>query len=456
MSNLEDYLHANHPRFLDELVEFLRIPSISTSPAHREQMQRCVNWLADHLRTVVGFKTIEVHQTTGHPILYAEHLQDPALPTVLLYGHYDVQPPEPLDEWLSPPFEPTIRDGKIFARGATDDKGQIFAQLKGLEALFHVGAGSLPVNVKVVIEGEEEVGSMSLAPWLEAHKERLRCDAVIVSDSSMHAPGLPSINTSLRGLAYFELTLTATGHDLHSGLYGGAVPNAINELARLIAKLHDQDYRITVPHFYDDVRELTPDERAELEALPYSDDALIAEIGGTGLVGEFGRHALERLWYRPTLDCNGIWGGYTETGSKTVIAARAHAKLSCRLVPDQDLHTIEQAVRAHIRSLAPPYTKVEVSFHHGAGPWRADRDHSAVSAAKRALRRSWDREPVFIGGGGSIPVVSTFRTLLNAPSVLMGLGLADDRLHSPNEKFDLINFERGITSAAFFYQELAR
>jgi acetylornithine deacetylase/succinyl-diaminopimelate desuccinylase-like protein len=455
MSDLQAYLNEHGERFTKELFDFLRIPSVSTDPEQAGTVRQCAQWVADHLRGI-GFKTVEVHDTAGHPIVYAEHCEAPGKPTVLLYGHYDVQPPEPLDEWLSPPFEPTIRDGKIFARGATDDKGQIFSHIKGLEALLKTGNGKLPVNVKVLIEGEEEVGSMNLEPWVSEHKAKLACDAVVISDSSMHAPGLPSLTTSLRGLAYFEVTVTGTGHDLHSGLYGGAVPNAINELARLIAKLHDEDYRVTVPGFYDDVLELTEAERAELNTLPHSDAELLAEVHGVGLVGEAARTTLERLWYRPTLDCNGIWGGYTAKGAKTVIAAKAHAKLSCRLVPDQDPTVIEKAVRAHLTALAPAHIKVDVSFHHGAKPWRAERDNASVQAALRAMSRAWGRDAVFIGGGGSIPVVTTFRDALGVPSVLIGLGLADDRLHSPNEKFDLINFEKGVATSAFFYEELGK
>jgi acetylornithine deacetylase/succinyl-diaminopimelate desuccinylase-like protein len=452
---LEQYFNEHRERFTAELFEFLRIPSVSTDPAQAPTVRQCAHWVAAQLKEI-GLKSVEVHETPGHPIVYAEHCEAPGKPTVLLYGHYDVQPPEPLDEWLSPPFEPTVRDGKVFARGATDDKGQVFCHVKGLEALLKTGGGRLPVNVKVLIEGEEEVGSMNLEPWVRAHRDKLKCDAVVISDSSMHAPGLPSITTSLRGLAYFEVTLQGTGHDLHSGLYGGAVPNAINELARIIAKLHDADYRVTVPNFYDKVLELTAAERAELEALPHSDAELLAEVHGVGLIGESARTTLERLWYRPTLDCNGIWGGYTAKGAKTVIAARAHAKLSCRLVPDQDPVEIERAVREHIAALAPAHVKVEVSFHHGAKPWRAERNNASVQAALRALGRAWGRDAVFIGGGGSIPVVTTFRDALGVPSVLIGLGLADDRLHSPNEKFDLINFEKGVATSAFFYEELGR
>lgn len=452
---LQKYLDTHRERFTAELFELLRIPSVSTDPAQAPTVRQCALWVADHLRGI-GIKTVEVHDTPGHPIVYAEHCEAPGKPTILLYGHYDVQPPEPLDEWLSPPFEPTVRDGKVFARGATDDKGQIFSHIKGLEALLKVNDGKLPVNVKIIIEGEEEVGSVNLEPWVSANKAKLACDAVVISDSSMHAPGLPSLTTSLRGLAYFEVTLSGTGHDLHSGLYGGAVPNAINELTRVIAKLHDADYRVTVPGFYDDVLELTEAERAELNTLPHSDAEFLAEVHGVGLVGESARTTLERIWYRPTLDCNGIWGGYTAKGAKTVIAAKAHAKLSCRLVPNQDLAKIERAVRDHITALAPAHTKVEIMFHHGAKPWRAERDNASVQAALRALKRAWSRDAVFIGGGGSIPVVTTFRDALGVPSVLIGLGLADDRLHSPNEKFDLINFEKGVDTSAFFYEELGK
>ena len=448
----QQYAEEHHDRFLDELFEYLSIPSISTEKERRDDVARCAMWLADHLREI-GIDHVVVEPTDGHPIVFAEHVVDPDLPTYLIYGHYDVQPPDPLDLWDSPPFEPTVRDGKIFARGATDDKGQLFCHIKALEA--HLAThGTLPVNVKLLIEGEEEVGSMNLEPWVHDHKDKLDCDAVIISDSSMYARGVPSIMYSLRGLAYFEMKVTGPSHDLHSGLYGGAVANPINVIADIIASLHDDEGRITVPGFYDQVRELEDDEREAFADLPFSEDEFLAETGAPATWGEQGYSTLERTWARPTLDCNGIWGGFTGDGAKTVLPSEANAKFSCRLVPDQDPREIEKLVGAYIEEIAPPTVTVEFHQHHGAIPFITERDNPAVQAAMRAFQKSWGTEPVFIRGGGSIPVVATFAQVLGAPTVLMGFGLNDDRLHSPNEKFDLACFEGGIRTSAILWDEL--
>lgn len=450
---LEEYVEANRSRFLDELFEYLRIPSISTDAEYAGDVERCASWLSGHLEDI-GFPTVEVHETGGHPIVYAEHCEAPDKPTVLIYAHYDVQPPDPLEEWDSPPFEPEVRDGKIFARGATDDKGQFFAHVKGLEAHLAVH-DTLPVNVKLLVEGEEEVGSEHLGPWVEENREKLACDGVVISDSSMFAPGLPTITYGLRGLAYFEMTVTGPDHDLHSGLYGGAVPNPINALSRIVARLHDQQGRVAIPGFYENVQPMTADEREAFAALPFDDDAFREETGAPGLSGEEGFSTLERRWTRPTLDCNGIWGGYTKPGAKTVLPSKAHAKISCRLVPDQDPDRIVELAEAYISKLAPDYVDVDIQPHHGGYPVVADRDNQTVHAACRALERSWEREPVFTRGGGTIPVVSTFSRLLEAPTVLMGFGLNDDRLHSPNEKFDLENFYKGVETSTYLWDELA-
>jgi acetylornithine deacetylase/succinyl-diaminopimelate desuccinylase-like protein len=446
------YIDANSDRFLDELKEYLRIPSISTDPAHAGDVSRCAEWLADHLRNI-GIETVEIHPTDGHPIVYAEHIVDPDRPTYLIYGHYDVQPPDPLELWDTPPFEPAVRDGKIFARGATDDKGQSFAHVKALEA--HLAKGELPVNVKLLIEGEEEVGSEHLDPWVAENKDKLACDAVIISDSSMYAPGMPSIMYSLRGLAYFEITVRGPSHDLHSGLYGGAVPNPINTLASMIGELHDEAGRIAIPGFYDDVRDLEQDERDAFAELPFDESEFLAETGARGTTGERGYTTLERVWARPTLDCNGIIGGFTGEGAKTVLPSVASAKFSCRLVPDQRPEVIEELVVNHLRSIAPDNVEVTVKRHHGGHPVITERDHPAVTAAMAALEKSWNTTPVFIRGGGSIPVVATFSQVLGVPSVLIGLGLNDDRLHSPNEKFDLENYYAGIRTSAYLWDELA-
>lgn len=448
-----DYIAANEPRFLEELKEYLRIPSISTDPEHKGEVKRCADWLKAHLEGI-GVETVELHETGGHPIVYAEHIVDESLPTYLIYGHYDVQPPDPLELWTNPPFEPTIRDGKIFARGATDDKGQSFAHVKALEAHLAVNE-TLPVNVKLLIEGEEEVGSVHLDPWVEANRDRLSCDAVIISDSSMYAPGMPSIMYSLRGLAYFEVTVRGPSHDLHSGLYGGAVPNPINVLAKMIAELHDETGRIAIPGFYDNVRDLEQEERDDFAALPFDEAEFLEETGARGTTGEAGYTTLEKVWARPTLDCNGIIGGFTGQGAKTVLPSLARAKFSCRLVPDQTPDAIEELVTTHLQRIAPDNVEVTVVQHHGGYPVITERDHPAVTAAMAALQKSWNAEPVFIRGGGSIPVVATFAQVLEVPSVLIGLGLNDDRLHSPDEKFDLENYYAGIRTSAYLWDELA-
>lgn len=448
-----EYISQNETRFLEELQAFLRIPSVSTDSHHKEDVRACANWLVDHLKKI-GMPTVELHETPGHPIVYAEYLGAPGKPTYLVYGHYDVQPPDPLELWETPPFEPTIRDGKIFARGATDDKGQLFAHVKALEAHLAT-SGSLPVNIKLLIEGEEEVGSVNLDNWVEAQRERLKCDAVIISDSSMYAPGLPAIMYSLRGLAYFEIEVTGPSHDLHSGLYGGGVPNPINELGKIIASMHNPDGTIAIPGFYDHVRSLTQEERDGFAALPFEEASFRAETGVKGVQGEEGYTTLERTWARPTLDFNGIIGGFTGEGAKTVLPSKARAKFSCRLVPDQQPGPIQELVAAHVRRVASPNVKVEIEFHHGGRPVITERDHPAVQAAMRALKKSWGTDPVFIRGGGSIPVVATFGDVLKVPSVLVGLGLNDDRLHSPNEKFDLVNFYAGIRTSAYLWTELA-
>lgn len=453
-STVQAYIDDNQEEFLEELRILLSIPSISTDPEHADDVRSCAEWLRDHLRGI-GLNTIEVHDTDGHPIVYAEHLEagDDA-PTLMIYGHYDVQPPDPLDEWDSPPFEPQVRDGKLFARGATDDKGQFFAHLKGIEAWMET-TGTLPVNIKLLIEGEEEVGSPNLGPWIEENAEKLSCDAVIISDSSMFAPGIPCITYGLRGLSYLEMTVRGPSHDLHSGLYGGAVPNPINELARIIAALHDEDGRVTIPGFYDDILDVTEEEREALRALPFDEEAFRKDAGVIKLKGEKGYTALEHTWTRPTLDCNGIWGGFSGKGAKTVLPARAHAKFSCRLVPGQDPDQIADLAKKWVEELADESVEVSVRFFHGGEPVITDRDAPTVRAATRALSKVWDNDAVFTRGGGSIPVVATFSKVLQTPTVLMGLGLKDDRLHSPNEKFNLENFYAGIRASAYLWEEAA-
>ena len=451
----EEYIDENLAEFGEQLFDLLRIPSISTDEEFAGDVEACARWLVEHLGAM-GIDEVELHPTDGHPIVYAEltSSQDDA-PTVLLYGHYDVQPPDPLDEWISPPFEPEIRDGKIFARGATDDKGQFFAHLKGVEAWLKT-QGELPVNLKIVLEGEEEVGSQHLYGWIEEHQEKLSCDAVIISDSSMFAPGVPTITYGLRGLAYLEMTVRGPSHDLHSGLYGGGVPNPINELARIISGLHDDQQRVTIPGFYDEVRPLEDWESDAFAALPFDEEGFQNEAGVAALKGEEGFTTLERLWARPTLDCNGIWGGFIKPGAKTVLPARAHAKFSCRLVPDQDPDDIAAKAKAWVEELADDAVEVEVTAHHGGPPVIAERDNFVVHAATRALSEVWNAETVFTRGGGTIPVVATFTDILQAPTVLLGFGLEDDRLHSPNEKFNVENFHAGIRVSAKLWRELGQ
>ena len=451
---LEDWLRANRARHLEELFDLLRIPSVSTSPAHRADVLRC----AEHVRDRVAELglTARVMPTDGYPVVYGEWLGAPGAPTVLIYGHYDVQPAEPLELWRSPPFEPTLEDGtRIVARGATDDKGQFYCYLKGIEAHMRV-RGALPCNVRVIIEGEEEIGSPNLRPFLERHRELLQADAILVSDTSMHGPDQPSIMYALRGLAYLEVTVRGPSHDLHSGLYGGAVPNPIHALAGMLAALHDADGRVCVPGFHDRVRSLSDAERAEMAALAGDEQAFCAEVGIPFSTGEAGYNHLERTTARPTLECNGIWGGWTGDGAKTVLPSLAHAKISCRLVADQDPDEITSLVADHLRRIAPPGVEVDVRPHHGGRPYTASREGVAVQAAGRALEHVWGRPPVFTRGGGSIPIVADFRDVLGLDTVLVGFGLTDDRLHSPNEKFELRNYEQGIRTTCRLLEELGR
>ena len=430
-----------------ELFELLSIPSISADPAHKPDVQRAAQWLLAKLQGM-GIRS-EVVPTPGHGIVYGEHLATEGAPTVLLYGHYDVQPVDPLNLWTTPPFEPTIRDGKVFARGSSDDKGQVLCHLLAIEA-FMEATGGLPVNLKIVIEGEEEVGSPNLTPFVEASRERLACDAVMVSDSAFFAKGVPSIVYGLRGLAYMEVIAHGPNRDLHSGSYGGAVANPADALAGMIAALHDEDRRIAVPGFYDKVRQLTPAEREEYTRLPYDEEAYMADLGVDGLQGEAGFSTLERLSARPTLEVNGIWGGYMGEGAKTVLPAYAGAKISCRLVPDQDPDDIAARVEKRLRELAPAGIRLEFVRHHGGRPYLAAPDSPFVEAGKGALEAAFGKRPVMTREGGSIPVVEAFGRLLGAPAVLMGLGLPDDNLHSPNEKLDLEQFHKGIEAAAQF------
>ncbi len=435
-------------RHLDDLFELLSIPSVSADPAHAADVQRAAEWLRAKLEAL-GF-TVEVVPTAGHPIVYAERLVDPKAPTVLVYGHYDVQPPDPLELWETPPFEPTVRDGKLYARGASDDKGQFYAHIA---AVSDLGA-DLPVNVKFVIEGEEEIGSPNLTPFVQANAARLAADAVVISDSPMFAPGLPTLTYALRGLAYLEVRIEGAARDMHSGAYGGAVPNPVHAAAWMIAKLKDEDGRILIPGFYDKVRPLSQGERLMWRELPFDEAEFARSVGVDATPGEPGYSVLERRWARPTLDVNGIWGGYQGEGAKTVIPARAGFKFSMRLVPDQDPEEVYAMTERYLQEIAPEGYRVQVIRHHGGRPVLVPIDSPPMQAAARALEAAWGRKTVFTREGGSIPIVAEFQDLLGAPVVMMGFGLNDDNLHAPNEKLDLVNFEKAVEASRNFLRIL--
>jgi acetylornithine deacetylase/succinyl-diaminopimelate desuccinylase-like protein len=453
MSAIDHYLESHAARFEDELCEFLRIPSVSADPKRRDDMYRAAEWLADQFRRM-RFST-EIISTAGHPMVYAESPVVPGAPTVLVYGHYDVQPAEPLEKWATPPFEPTRRDGKLYARGATDDKGQLFTHVKSVEAWITV-EGHLPLNLKFLIEGEEEIGSQSLEKFLAEEGKRLACDCVVVSDGGQFAPGMPAITYGLRGITYCELRVNGPNRDLHSGSFGGAVTNPINALAKMMAALTDDQGRITIPGFYDDVVPLTDRERKELAALPFDDQEFFKSVGVNGAVGEAGYTSLERRWARPTFDACGIWGGYQGEGSKTVLPAAAGAKLSFRLVPNQQPEKINAALKRKLEELCPPGISIELIGLHGAPGVLVPLDSPNVEAAARAIEHAFGRRPVFTREGGSIPIVTAFHQHLHADALLMGWGQEDDNCHSPNEKFCLADFHRGIKASARLWEELRK
>ena len=454
MEKVISYIEGNSERYLDELREFLRIPSISTSRDHTEDIQQSAEFVASQLKQA-GIGTVEVHSTAGHPIVYGEALVDDSKPTVLIYGHYDVQPVDPVELWDSAPFEPTVRDGRIYARGSSDDKGQMMVHFKSIEALRKV-RGGLPLNLKFVIEGEEEIGSPNLDQFIQRNVNRLRCDVVLISDTSMFARGVPSICSGLRGLAYMEVTVQGPRTDLHSGSFGGPVHNPAAALAEILASMKDEQGKVTIPHFYDDVVPLSAREKEEWASLPFDVGEYKRSLGVDALNGEHGFTPLEQLWARPTLEINGLLSGFTGEGAKTVLPAKAMAKVSMRLVPNQDPGKIEKLFQRYVRNVAPPSVKVEIKNLHGGRPWVASIDHPALVCAANAIEKAFGKRPVFQREGGSIPVVATFSELLGAPSVLMGFGLPDENAHAPNENFDLGNFFGGIKSSAYFLDELAR
>ncbi len=452
--DLDAFFVANDARIRNELFDLLRIPSVSARSEHNADTASAAQWVADNMSNA-GLRAT-VHATAGHPIVIGEWRgAGPDAPTVLIYGHYDVQPAEPLDLWDSPPFEPTIRAGKLFARGAVDDKGQLFVHMKALEAHLKV-RGSLPVNVVVLAEGEEEVGSDHLAEFIESHKAELACGAVVISDSAMFGPGLPSILSSLRGLAYFQIEVIGPATDLHSGSYGGAVVNPAMALARILAGMHDVDGHVTIPGFYDKVRDWGEKARREMKALPFDDQQFRAETGAPALGGEKGFTTLERIWMRPTCEVNGLLSGYTGEGAKTVLPSRAMAKVSCRLVPDQDPREIESLMKAHVERVAPDGATVTVRALHGGKPWRAQLDGPLYDAARTALTAAFGTPPVITGEGGSIPVVDDFQRILGAPVLLMGFGLPGENAHAPNEWISVDNFTRGLRAVAVLYEELGK
>lgn len=445
------FVDANRTRLLDELFEFLRIPSVSTLPEHRNDVRAAAAFVADGLQKA-GMENVEVIETEGHPLIYADWMHAAGKPTVLCYGHYDVQPPDPVELWHSPPFEPEIRDGNLYARGAADDKGQMYAHVKAIEALMQT-AGKLPVNVKFLVEGEEEIGGKSVAAYVAENPEKLKAEVALVSDTSMYAPGLPTLCVGLRGLVYTEVKVRGAARDLHSGIYGGAAPNPIFALIEVLSQAKDAGGRILIPGFYDDVEEPTAMELESWRSLPFNEAEFLAtEVGSTALTGESDRTVLERMWSRPTLEVHGIAGGFTGAGAKTVIPAEATAKVSFRLVPRQDPEKIKASFEAFLQQRRPAGVTVELNVLSGSPAVVVNPDHPAIRLAANAFAESFGRETVFDRSGGSIPIVGDFATHLGIPTVLMGFGLPDDGLHSPNEKFAVENYYKGIQTVAHFLE----
>jgi len=451
--NLAEFIDGQRDQHLAELCDFLRIPSVSAKSEHKPDIERGARWVAGNLRAA-GFKNVEIIPTGLHPLVYAESLEAPGKPTILFYGHYDVQPVEPLNLWTSPPFEPTVRNGNLFGRGTADDKGQIHIHLKALESLQQVN-GKLPINVKILIEGEEEVGSVSLWNYVQENKEKLKADALIVSDTSMLGKGVPSITYGLRGLNYYQIELTGPERDLHSGVYGGAVPNPLTILTELFAKLHDKNFRVTVPAFYDQVTMVSKAERKSLNALPWKTKDFEKAVGAPGYFGEKGFTTVERLWTRPTLELNGIWGGYQGEGAKTVIPSKAFAKFSTRLVPNQDPHKIAKLVEKYIRKLLPRTVHCKFEVLSTGKPWVASYHDPIFKKAQTALEKGFGKKAVFIREGGSIPFVTQMHDTFKVPCVLIGFGLPDENAHAPDEHLALENYFGGIKAIAHFYADLA-
>ncbi|HEU5258592.1 MAG TPA: dipeptidase [Vicinamibacterales bacterium] len=453
MNDVVDFINVNRDRYIDELKQYLAIPSISALPEHAADVRRAAQWTADAL-THAGIQNVSLIDTPGHPVVYGDWLSAPGKPTILFYGHYDVQPVDPLNLWTTPPFEANVRDGEIYARGAADDKGQVFMHIKAVEAHMKK-AGGLPVNIRFFIEGEEEVGSIHLDDFIRSHKSELAADVVVISDSPMFDRGIPSICYGLRGLTYFQIDMRGSKSDLHSGSFGGSVANPAFVLASVLAQMKDRGGRVKIPGFYDDVRPLSDAERAEWKKLPFNETKYRKDLGAPKLHGESGYSTLERIWARPTFEVNGLLSGFTGEGAKTVLPAVAMAKVSMRLVPDQNPNNIADLFEKHINKITPKTVELKLTRMHGGKPWMTEFDNRYVRAAGRAIEKGFGKAPVFNREGGSIPVVSTFQEELGLPSVLFGVGLPDENAHAPNEKLDLSNFHNGIIASAFLYDEVA-
>jgi acetylornithine deacetylase/succinyl-diaminopimelate desuccinylase-like protein len=449
MQQILDYIKSNEQRFLDELFELLRIPSVSADSQYKQDVARAAEFIKTKL-IEAGADKVEVCSTPGHPIVYGEKIIDPKKPTVVVYGHYDVQPADPVNLWTTPPFEPVVRDGKIYARGSCDDKGQVYMHIKAFELMMRTN--TLPCNVRFMIEGEEEVGSANLGAWIKANKSRLTGDIILISDTSIVANDIPSIEAGLRGLSYVEVEVTGPNRDLHSGVYGGAVANPIQALCEMIASLKDENQHITIPGFYDKVLELSKSEREDLNRTPFDLEEYKKDLGVEDVRGEKGYTTLERTGIRPTLELNGIWGGYTGEGSKTVLPSKAFAKISMRLVPNQSSDEITKLFADHFRKIAPKSVKVEVRPHHGGEPVVTPTDSVAFKAASMAMEQTFGKKPIPTRGGGSIPIVALFEKELGLKSVLMGFGLDSDLIHSPNEHYGLFNFYKGIETIPLFFK----
>ena len=452
MDSVVDFININRDRYIDELKEYLSIPSISALPDYAPEVIRCAEWTADELRRV-GLENVRLVETAGYPIVCAEWLHAGEAPTIIFYGHYDVQPVDPLDKWETPPFDATVRSGELYARGAADDKGQIFMHFKAIEACI-TQKGLLPVNIKLILEGEEEVGSENLDSFLRDHSSEYSADVLVISDTPMFDRGVPSLCYGLRGLTYCQIDLRGTTSDLHSGSFGGTVANPAFVLTQLLAQMKDRSGRIKIPGFYDDVLPLRDEERAEYARLPFNERRFREELGSPKLFGEKGFTTLERMWARPTFEVNGFYSGFTEEGAKTVIPAVAMAKVSMRLVPDQNPEKIGDLFEAYVRKVAPRTVDVSVTRMHTGKPWMTDFANPFVQAAGRAIERGFGRKPVFTREGGSIPVIASFEERLGLPAVLFGIGLPDENAHAPNEKLDLDNFHRGVISVAALYEEI--